>query len=702
MSQQMQPLDPATIDEYIEATRTTRQTQADADAQLVRSLHGAYALPAATRTAVMERVHERLRSEMINPSSSVGTTARTEGSVLRAVEPRVGSPGRRNGSPLGRVRSAFGALAAVLVVALLAGAFYAVTQGHVKKHGAGPTATVTQNATLGPIGVWQDVAISSANTGGKLDFDPNKGVAYSVATSTGTVYVCGGGHLWYSQDGGAHYRPFAPALPSSFASGITGACTMTTVQGWPGLFIAQSNNPDGRSVLYAAPDDGSWQKLLMSGVALPAGGGGSHGQVVIGGDIWSDLFNSANYESLTPAVQASGDWLFFTGMGGGSPDLVGTLDFGQTWVDVSAAYTGNPCTHFAVSPNNHFYLACQPSSAGGVSESVDGGKTWTSLGGGIGSSLYLVGMSDHTIYATYANPAYTAHVVTSDVKTGVWNDQGSVYAVNMGGPETVTPDGAVFFPVLDDKTASQLSVYTYSPGSHGLKQVLGSTASPGTKGGIREFGGLWPNMAPAVYSFQTPAITGPTSAYRLFLPSPASGTTLPTPTATTPASPTPIGNVACTQAQGDPASIQSGGVGANMSTLSTRWGGTDGAGLGSLYFGRMSDGRPQAQAPDGYSRAYGLIYNVDPAKKTTLPDATALAKTILPTDATALTPLQDTVNAQSGHEEMTQLYCSAAYLAVAPTSQQGPLLVPRNGVIKVTYVLGQVGNVQSIAFWPVQ
>lgn len=700
MSQQMRPLDPANIDDYIETTSRASRTQNDGDAHLVRALRGAYALPATSRTAVLERVHDQLRAEMSAPSSARADTRRF-GSDSYAIEHPITPPRYRGSRPGARVRAAFGAIAAVLVVALFAGAFYAVTQGRLKRHGTGPTATTV--STPGPLGVWQDVSVSTANTGGKLDFDPGKGVAYSVAASTGALYACGSGHLWYSQDGGAHYSVFFPSLPSSFAALISGACTMRTVQGWPGLFITASGDHGGSSVLYAAPGDGSWQKLIVSGVARPAGGGGTQGQVV-GAQILTDLFDSTNNESLTPAVQASGNWLYFATGTSGSYDVVGTQDFGQSWVDVSASETGNPCTHFAVSPNNYDFLACQPSSAGGITESVDGGKTWTSLGGGIGSNLYLVGMSDHTIYATYENPTYNHHVVTSNVKTGTWTDQGDVYAENIGGPDTVAPDGMIYIPVLDDKTATQLSVYTYSPGSHGLSQIVGFMAIPGGKGGIREFGGVWPNMAPAVYTIKALATTGPTSVYRLYLPSPGSASALSTPTATTPATATAIGDVPCTQAMGNPADIQPGGVGADNSTFVSRWGSQDGVAAGSSYYGpKTSQGIPEIQVSNGYLRAYELFYNVDQGHKMAPQDATVVIQSILPKDATAITQQQPTIDPQAGGEELQQLYCSAAYLAVAPPSgQTSTYPVPRNGVIRVTLRLGQVGNVELITFEPVQ
>lgn len=703
MSQQMPPLDPTRIDEYIDTARTANHDGAtdDPSARLVRSLHGAYAMPAATRTAVLDRVHERLRAEMELPS-----TARLSVRPVANVPPidlSDDAPRQLRDRPVSRMRSAFGAVAAVLVVALLAGAFYAVTQssgaGRVKRRGAGPTAT--HQSTPGPIGVWQDVSISSGNTGGKLDFDPTKGSAYSVAASDGTVYACGSGHLWYSQDGGAHYSPFSPALPSSFASGISGACTMTTVQGWPGVFIAPNNSPDNRSVLYAGPGDGSWQKLIMSGTATPAGGSASPTRVSPP-QILLDLFNSANYESLTPAVQASGDWLYFVSAGGSSYDVVGTHDFGQTWVDVSASDMGDPCTHFVVSAHNYDFLACQPSSAGNITETLDGGKTWRSLTGGVGDSLYLFGMSDSAIYATYANPTYTEHVVTHDVKSGDWLDQGSVFAANLGGPLMVTSDNTVYFPVLDDQTATRLSVYTYTPSSQGPRQILAYTSIPGVKGGTRAFGGLQPGAPPAIYTIETPAKTGPTAVYRMYLPAVASAPASTTPTVAPTA--TAIGNVACTQAAGDPANIQPGGVGADTSTFATRWGKQDGVAAGSSYFGPLTaQGVPEIQVTNGYARAYELFYNVSSGQKMAPSDATTLAKSILPTDATPITQLQSVVDPQSGVETLQQLYCSAAYLAVAPPSGQATTYpVPRNGVIRVTFTLGQVGNVQIIAFGPVR
>jgi hypothetical protein len=82
--------------------------------------------------------------------------------------------------------------------------------------------------------------------------------------------------------------------------------------------------------------------------------------------------------------------------------------------------------------------------------------------------------------------------------------------------------------------------------------------------------------------------------------------------------------------------------------------------------------------------------------------AIALAQTILPTDVTALSPLRYSAAGGSNPAEYQRTYCSAAYLAIAPASQQGPLPVPGNGVIQVTYYLNTDGSVSEINFWPAQ
>jgi hypothetical protein len=423
---------------------------------------------------------------------------------------------------------------------------------------------------------------------------------------------------------------------------------------------------------------------------------------VDGGMLWHDLFQPTRLESLTPPVTASGQWLYFEGAV--RQDVIGTNDFGQSWVDISAAGTGSACENFTVDPTNPAILACQVTGKGGVAETIDGGKSWTLLTGGANDNLSLMGMSGDTVYATYSQPTYTEHVLTHDIKTGAWVDRGSVHAVSMGGPVAVTPDGALYYPTLDDRTATQLGIYVYTPDARGLRQTQGYTTIPGNMGGVRLLGGLWPGSPPAVYTMKTVDTVAAQTAtlYRMFLPATTANAVVVTPTATTQRTTTPIGNVACTQASGNLASIQPGGVGADFSTLATRWGGEDGVALGSLYFGHTSKGTPQVQVPDGGSRAYGLLYNADPAQPITMTQAIALAQTILPTDVTALSPLRYSAAGGSNPAEYQRTYCSAAYLAIAPASQQGPLPVPGNGVIQVTYYLNTDGSVSEINFWPAQ
>lgn len=701
---------PERIDDTIDAAAMARVgVVTGAEARLAGALHGAYALPSSTATAVLVRVHERLRAEVA--ASPRGEPARADDGQFDGDDERLATLGPlpiRHERREGRVATSLRAIAAVLAVALLLGAYYAVTQGNVnsrtKGHGLGQGTTATSaTPQVGPslIGVWQDAAISAAKAGGHLDFTPSGGVAYAVALTSGYVYACGSGHLWYSVDGGGHYQAFSPALPASFAALITGACTMTTAPGWPGLFIAPVSQSTGRSVLYAAPGDASWQKLIMTGMAPTVANPAIQYQVD-GGMLWRDLFQPTQLDSLTPPVAASGQWLYF--QGAARQDVVGTNDFGQSWVDFSAAGTGSACDNFAVDPTNPAILACQVTGKGGVAETIDGGKTWTPVAGGANDNLILMGMSGDTVYATYSQPTYTEHVLTHDIKSGAWVDRGSVHVVSMGGPVAVTPDGALYFPALDDQTATQLGMYVYTPNTLGLRQTQAYTTIPGNMGGVRLLGGLWPGSPPAVYTMNI-AATGATQTatlYRMFLPATTANAVVTTPTVTTQTTATAIGNVACTQAPGNLASIQPGGVGADFSTLATRWGGEDGVALGSLYFGHTSKGTPQVQVPDGGSRAYGLLYNVDPARPMTMTQAVALAQTILPTDAAALSPLRYSAASGNKPAEYLRTYCSAAYLAIAPKSQQGPLPLPGNGVIQVTYNLNTDGSVSGINFWPAQ
>ena len=701
MSQEMSPFDFDTIDDFIDSHRSATADRVSDETRLVRSLHGAYALPMASSTAVLDRVQERLRVA-ISGEPANGQSSRSRARTGQAVMPL--SPARpASGRPRGRARSALGAIAAVLMVALLGAAFYAVTLGRDNGRANSHTPTKSASATtgVGPVAAWQDVAISQANTDGKLDFDTAQGVSYSVAATDGSLYACGNGHLWYSSDGGAHYSVFAPALPSSFAASIHGACTMTTVVGRSGVFIAPSSNPSGRSVLYAAPGDSSWQKLIMGGIANSAAGG-STSTTVDGGQLWSDLFQSASLQSLTPAVAGSQGWLFFQTAGGPNSDLVGTNDFGLTWVDISAANTASPCTHFAVAPSNPYILVCQSSAGGGVRETLDGGKTWAPLPEGSVRNLYLVGISPRVVYGVSLGSDSTARLETYDTKGGsTWVEAGLVTAADFLGPVTVTPDDSIYFPTLDSATSAQLAVYSFTPGEKSLRQMMGYQTILGSPKGERSFGGLWPGATPAIYSLLAPATTGPTSIVRAFLPDALA--TPASPTATVATTPTAIGDTPCTQTPGSPASIQPGGLGADLSTLVTRWGPSDGVAAGTEYYGPItSQGVPEIGVADGYSRVYSLNYTVDRTRKFVQPDATALATTILPSDATPLTPLQPFPAPGGGLKtEMQQLFCSAAYLAVTPTSQQGPLVVPHNGVIRVTYLEGQVGNVYTISFEPV-
>src|SRR5215467_2524672 len=148
----------------------------------------------------------------------------------------------------GRQRSAAGAgVAAVLIVALFAGSFFALLHSH-------------SPSNTGGAANWHDVSILKAHTTQPLDFDPANGIAYAVSDASGTIYACGSNKLWYSPDGGKTYQPFRPTLPPPDLQNPDTNCDIATVSGEPGLFAAAQRN--GQTVaLYATPQDNGWNVL---------------------------------------------------------------------------------------------------------------------------------------------------------------------------------------------------------------------------------------------------------------------------------------------------------------------------------------------------------------------------------------------------------------------------------------------------------
>src|SRR5262249_12841953 len=133
-------------------------------------------------------------------------------------------------------RSAAG-LAAVLMVVVFAGSFFALLRFHSPSNSRGASN-------------WHDVSILKAHTTQPLNFDPANGIAYAVSDASGTIYACGSNKLWYSQDGGKTYQPLRLTLPPPDLRHPDTTCDIATVAGEPGLFAATQRS--GQTVaLYA-------------------------------------------------------------------------------------------------------------------------------------------------------------------------------------------------------------------------------------------------------------------------------------------------------------------------------------------------------------------------------------------------------------------------------------------------------------------
>jgi hypothetical protein len=262
------PFAPAIVDEAIEAARLSSSTaEDDRDAALVRALHQIHALPPGA-TATLERVRNQLQSAALAEDGDPpmpGDLPR----VVRTLPPWRPFRARFGGWQTSLVRE----VAAVLIVALLGASFFAALhRGGTSVRNGQPTPSVAHPS--GPIGVWQDVSISQASTDGKLDFDPTAGVTYATNRDTGDVYACGSGHLWRSNDGGATYTPFVPALPAQAVPTHSARCVITTVPGFSGVFAAADVAQRGDNatvgtgpIFYAQSGDAGWQTLAIQGTA---------------------------------------------------------------------------------------------------------------------------------------------------------------------------------------------------------------------------------------------------------------------------------------------------------------------------------------------------------------------------------------------------------------------------------------------------
>lgn len=699
----LDPFAPARVDDTIAtALLDPDGALASAEGSTVLALAEGHALPAGA-DAVIERVRARLAAAPISPA----TSAEADDAAVAPHTPRHAAP-----RPVARAQNTLRAMAAVLVVALLAGGFVALL--HSRQAGMTPTAR------------WVDVSITQARTTRPLDFDRTNGISYAVAQTGGIIYACSGKSLWYSYDGGVSYAPFAPAPPAGMLDGM---CTLGTVPGLPGVFVS-SQLPSAEQISYGEPG-GTWRTLgfpgaVQSTTIVDPGRGllvFPVPQEMAHQDISFPLF--APGSNTSHLAQYAGQWLMLivrqplSTRQAGAPDaaLIATRDFGKTWVWLDAtlfSQSHQNCTSFIVAASSSPNLACATenpdalSGAQGLALADDLGQTWHSaasatpevIAGANASSIYFVqsgkGEAKQLVRYDLAPRSLIALATLPD-----WPRDPSAPAP----PLALMPDGTVYqafargtargiFAGLDAVAPGESHVTRVAP--EVMLRAKGLTPT-------LAFGDL-DGTAPALYLGTGNATSkGDISPlYRLALPAP---TTPPQWTAVVqfPTVPAPITPHPPAQCAGDPvttAAIRPGGLGALSATFAPRWGSAEGVALGTTYFGRYGDtGTPivgvpsTALGPD--ARVPNLTYHVDSTAHVTMTQAQAIAATILPADVHGI-PNGFGTAPPGSKVSGTYTYCSAAFWAAFPPGT--PSFT--HGELAVTYHLRSDGSVDSVDFSP--
>lgn len=488
------PFAPGAVDD----ATTTYQTPTaphDDSARLVAALSGAYDLP-PDAVAVLERVRRRVlrvaeAAEAPHAGSDSDSARReTESPDGRSAPPAIPSSTRLSR----RFNGWIAALAAVLVVALFAGSFVALLHFHT------PSGTGINGTSA-----WRDVSILKAHTTQPLNFDPANGIAYAVSDASGVIYACGSNKLWYSQDGGKTYQPFRLTLPKPDLQNPDTNCDIATVSGEPGLFAAA--RVDGQTqALYATPQDSHWKTLQPAPTIYTTANPELQAQAQVQTDSYWQAVLGACSCGFGPQALAVGKWLFLLVQTNQAPILVGTQDFGRTWIwlDEPLAARQMTCNQFAVDPSNPAHLFCgtQPpmtvASPSGptqftqVWQTKNGGKTWTNMP--YKSGTYLTGLmaSTHDVFAVTLNDASQPVLLRQPLSGGTWQQVAAFPSSNLPGNDTsflldaletdhVSVNGTVYIwqtaPAnSSDRTSSHvtISISALSPGASAFTQ-LGAT-----------------------------------------------------------------------------------------------------------------------------------------------------------------------------------------------------------------------------------
>ena len=695
----LDPFAPGRVDETIAVALLDRErARRSREGRLVVALAAGHALPTGA-DAALERVRARLAAAPI-PSSA--TPAEDEAAPLPPAPARRTVP-----RPLSRAQNTLRALAAVLVVALLAGGFA------LALHGRQGNSTPTPH--------WVDVSITHAHTTQPLDFDRANGISYAVAQTGGVIYACSGRSLWYSYDGGVSYAPFTPAPPDGTMDGM---CTLDTVPGLPGVFV-RNLIPNAESISYGEPG-GTWRTLDLPG-AVPAVAADPRGNLPVlavpPGQPYQDIGSSFFFPGPLGdhLVQYAGQWLMvivnqpLATQKPGLPTraLIATRDFGKTWVWLDAmlfSQSQQECISFVVLPSSSPTLGClteNPSTqqiVTGLAFSSDFGITWRQ-GSGDGMPLAIAGANSQSIFYVRSGTQATTQLVRYDVATGSASDLATlpnwVTQRTFGTPPPLAlmPDGTVYQAyVRGDTGAVSVGLEALAPGASHVTAVA-SVATLRAKGltPTLAFGDL-DGTAPALYlgvgDAQNKGDISP--LYRLALPVPSAPPPHWTSVVEFPTVPAPATQQPRPQCAGDPVTtdaIQPGGLGALSSTFAARWGGDAGVALGTTYFGRYQDsGMPIVGVPSTElgGRVLSLIYHVDSTAHVTLAQAQTIAAGILPADAH---PIPNGAP-PSTTSPITYTYCSNAILAAFPPGSTNFT----GGDLAVTYYLRSDGSVDSIDF----
>jgi hypothetical protein len=647
---------------------------ADSDpaARLIRALAIAHRPPDGA-DAVLHRVRARLSAAPSPVDADDGDDLGdfSAGAASASAPPRL-PPARR----VSRATAAMRTLAAGLVIALLAGGYLALLRSRGTEQVPPPQAHG-----------WKDASIASARTTHPLDFHSSDGISYAVATTGGTVYACGSGHLWYSTDGGTSYQPFTPELPPPPAieqplpSGATlDRCVIVTVPGLPGVFAFERVIGLGqdlpRAIGYATPGNDHWRDMPMTTNAqsinptLPQG-------------ILLDPYQVAQQLAYDGTAQASQGWLYLPlHQQDNTPStqvpnllLIGTPDFGGSWYWIDFTLFrqhGLSCARVVVQPDDARRIACEVDNGDGTHSiwlTTDRGASWVSVPVPSVAAVHLAAITSRGVYAT-TDPTREASggllLRLPDLTTG-WRlvapfpSPAAALAAGTEREVAVGRDGAVYVAQrVSDEASTTVQVDMLPKGASRFASVAPANRFTPARGGVA-FGGL-DGRTPAVYLGAAVSFKGsiaPLERLALVPSSLPSPVYTPVPTVAPTAEP-PTPRPQCAKVPITLGAIRPGGLGAPVSTFPAVWGQPYSNPGGKQLFA-LPGGTLTLDAPAGNGRASGMTYTVYPNVTLSLDRAQQIARQLMPTDAREIY-----VGAPFTIHPIEHAYCSGGLWAAFP------------------------------------